>query len=275
MSLALYRKYRPGTFAEVIGQEHVTEPICAGAALRPDPPRLPVQRSARLRQDLERAHPGPLAELREGPDPDAVRRVRLAAWRSRRTGPGSLDVIEIDAASHGLVDDARDLRERAFFAPVSSRFKIYVIDEAHMITTAAFNALLKVVEEPPPHVKFIFATTEPDKVLADDQVADLPLPVPADPAADHARAPGRALRERGHRGRAGGAAADRARGRRLGARRAVDPRPARRRVGRRAASPTTGRSPLLGYTDARAARRGRRRLRGRRRRGRLPVRSTG
>ncbi len=80
-------------------------------------------------------------------------------------GAGSLDVIEIDAASHGLVDDARDLRERAFFAPVSSRFKIYVIDEAHMITTAAFNALLKVVEEPPPHVKFIFATTEPDKVL--------------------------------------------------------------------------------------------------------------
>src|SRR5581483_1106952 len=80
-------------------------------------------------------------------------------------GPGSLDVIEIDAASHGLVDDARDLRERAFFAPVSSRFKVYVIDEAHMITSAAFNALLKVVEEPPPHVKFIFATTEPDKVL--------------------------------------------------------------------------------------------------------------
>ena len=75
-------------------------------------------------------------------------------------------MIEIDAASHGLVDDARDLRERAFFAPVSSRFKVYVIDEAHMITTAAFNALLKVVEEPPPHVKFIFATTEPDKVLA-------------------------------------------------------------------------------------------------------------
>src|SRR5690242_1428130 len=80
-------------------------------------------------------------------------------------GPGSLDVIEIDAASHNGVDDARDLRERAFFAPVSSQFKIYIIDEAHMVTTAAFNALLKLVEEPPPHVKFIFATTEPEKVL--------------------------------------------------------------------------------------------------------------
>src|SRR4029450_8694515 len=82
-----------------------------------------------------------------------------------RNGPGSIDVIEIDAASHGGVDDARDLRERAFFAPVSSRFKIYIVDEAHMVTTAGFNALLKLVEEPPPHVKFVFATTEPDKVI--------------------------------------------------------------------------------------------------------------
>ena len=83
-----------------------------------------------------------------------------------RNGPGSIDVIEIDAASHGGVDDARDLRERAFFAPVSSRFKIYIVDEAHMVTTAGFNALLKLVEEPPPHVKFVFATTEPDKVIS-------------------------------------------------------------------------------------------------------------
>src|SRR4051812_41921741 len=80
-------------------------------------------------------------------------------------GPGSLDVIEIDAASHGGVDDARDLRERAFFAPVNSRFKVYVIDEAHMVTTQGFNALLKLVEEPPDYVKFVFATTEPEKVL--------------------------------------------------------------------------------------------------------------
>ncbi len=82
-----------------------------------------------------------------------------------RGGPGSIDVIEIDAASHGGVDDARDLRERAFFAPVSSRYKVYIIDEAHMVSPQGFNALLKLVEEPPPHLKFIFATTEPDKVI--------------------------------------------------------------------------------------------------------------
>ena len=82
-----------------------------------------------------------------------------------RGGPGSIDVIEMDAATHGLVDDARDLRERAFFSPVHSRYKIYIIDEAHQVTNAGFNALLKLVEEPPPHVKFIFATTEPEKVL--------------------------------------------------------------------------------------------------------------
>src|SRR5206468_7862381 len=81
------------------------------------------------------------------------------------SGPGSIDVIEIDAASHGGVDDARDLRERSFYAPIQSRYKIYIIDEAHMVTTAGFNALLKLVEEPPPHLKFIFATTEPDKVI--------------------------------------------------------------------------------------------------------------
>ena len=89
--------------------------------------------------------------------------VAAATWRA--AAPGSIDVIEIDAASHGGVDEARDLRERAFFAPVHSRYKIYIIDEAHMVTTEGFNALLKLVEEPPPHVKFIFATTEPEKVL--------------------------------------------------------------------------------------------------------------
>src|SRR5207344_2359710 len=82
-----------------------------------------------------------------------------------RDGSGSLDVVEIDAASHGGVDDARDLRERAFYSPVSARFKIYIIDEAHMVTGAGFNALLKLVEEPPPHLKFVFATTEPEKVI--------------------------------------------------------------------------------------------------------------
>jgi DNA polymerase-3 subunit gamma/tau len=164
MSLALYRKYRPGTFAEVFGQEHVTGPICQAldsgrihhAYLFSGPRGCGKTSSARILARSLNCEKGPTST----PCGQCDSCVALAPM-----GPGSLDVIEIDAASHGLVDDARDLRERAFFAPVSSRFKIYVIDEAHMITTAAFNALLKVVEEPPPHVKFIFATTEPDKVL--------------------------------------------------------------------------------------------------------------
>ncbi|HTW19995.1 MAG TPA: DNA polymerase III subunit gamma and tau [Mycobacteriales bacterium] len=164
MSLALYRKYRPGSFAEVFGQEHVTEPICQALAsgrihhayLFSGPRGCGKTSSARILARSLNCEKGPT------PTPCGVCDSCVALAPN---GPGSLDVIEIDAASHGLVDDARDLRERAFFAPVSSRFKIYVIDEAHMITTAAFNALLKVVEEPPPHVKFIFATTEPDKVL--------------------------------------------------------------------------------------------------------------
>jgi DNA polymerase-3 subunit gamma/tau len=164
MSLALYRKYRPGTFAEVVGQDHVTEPICAAlesgkihhAYLFSGPRGCGKTSSARILARSLNCEKGPTST----PCGECDSCVSLAP-----NGPGSLDVIEIDAASHGLVDDARDLRERAFFAPVSSRFKIYVIDEAHMISSAAFNALLKVVEEPPPHVKFIFATTEPDKVL--------------------------------------------------------------------------------------------------------------
>src|ERR1700761_4170181 len=164
MSLALYRKYRPGTFAEVIGQEHVTGPICAAldsgrihhAYLFSGPRGCGKTSSARILARSLNCEQGPTSK----PCGVCDSCVSLAPM-----GAGSLDVIEIDAASHGLVDDARDLRDRAFFAPVSSRFKIYVIDEAHMISSAAFNALLKVVEEPPPHVKFIFATTEPEKVL--------------------------------------------------------------------------------------------------------------
>jgi DNA polymerase III subunit gamma/tau len=164
VSLALYRKYRPGTFAEVVGQEHVTEPL--QQALRSDrlhhaylfsgPRGCGKTSSARILARSMNCHQGPTPT----PCGECDSCVALAP-----NGPGSLDVIEIDAASHGLVDDARDLRERAFFAPVSSRFKVYIIDEAHMISPAAFNALLKVVEEPPPHVKFVFATTEPEKVL--------------------------------------------------------------------------------------------------------------
>jgi len=165
LSLALYRKYRPGSFAEVVGQEHVTEPLQTAlrtgrihhAYLFSGPRGCGKTSSARI---LARS-----LNCAEGPTPTPCEKcdscVALAP-----NGAGSLDVIEIDAASHGLVDDARDLRERAFFAPVSSPYKIYIIDEAHMISQAAFNALLKVVEEPPPHVKFIFATTEPEKVLS-------------------------------------------------------------------------------------------------------------
>ena len=165
VALALYRKYRSATFAEVIGQEHVTGSADAGAERRADQSRLPVLRPARLRQDLQRPDPGPLAELRAGPDADARAGCATRCKDLAPNGSGSIDVIEIDAASHGGVDDARDLRERAYYAPVRDRYKVYIIDEAHMVTTQGFNALLKLVEEPPDFLIFIFATTEPDKVL--------------------------------------------------------------------------------------------------------------
>ena len=165
VALALYRKYRPATFAEVVGQEHVTEPLVQAlssgrinhAYLFSGPRGCGKTSSARI---LARS----LNCETRGPTPDPCGKcdscVALAP-----DGPGSLDVIEIDAASHGGVDDARDLRERAFFAPVSSRYKVYIVDEAHMVSTQGFNALLKLVEEPPEFLVFVFATTEPEKVL--------------------------------------------------------------------------------------------------------------
>ena len=163
--LALYRRYRPATFAEVKGQEHVTEPLRQAlrsgrvnhAYLFSGPRGCGKTSSARILARSLNCERGPT------PDPcgECASCVALAP-----SGPGSIDVIEIDAASHGGIDDARDLRERAFYSPVSARYKIYIIDEAHMVTGAGFNALLKLVEEPPPHLKFVFATTEPEKVIA-------------------------------------------------------------------------------------------------------------
>ncbi|MCC5479753.1 DNA polymerase III subunit gamma and tau [Streptomyces barringtoniae] len=163
-SLALYRRYRPETFAEVIGQEHVTDPLQQAlrnnrvnhAYLFSGPRGCGKTTSARI---LARC-----LNCEQGPTPTPCGECQ-SCQDLARNGPGSIDVIEIDAASHGGVDDARELREKAFFGPASSRYKIYIIDEAHMVTSAGFNALLKVVEEPPEHLKFIFATTEPEKVI--------------------------------------------------------------------------------------------------------------
>ena len=165
MSLALYRKYRPSIFADVIGQEHVTTPLSNAlesgkihhAYLFSGPRGCGKTSSARIMArslNCEKGQtPAPCGQCQSCKD--------LVA-----NGPGSLDVIELDAATHGLVDDARDLRDKAFFAPVQSRYKIYIIDEAHQLGPGAANALLKVVEEPPAHVLFIFATTEPDKLIS-------------------------------------------------------------------------------------------------------------
>jgi len=165
MSLALYRKYRPSVFADVIGQEHVTTPLSNAlesgkihhAYLFSGPRGCGKTSSARIMARSLNCEKGPT------PNPCGICR---SCKDLVANGPGSLDVIELDAATHGLVDDARDLRDKAFFAPVSSRYKIYIIDEAHQLGPGAANALLKVVEEPPAHVLFIFATTEPDKLIS-------------------------------------------------------------------------------------------------------------
>ena len=162
--MALYRKYRPATFAEVVGQEHVTEPLSTALAagrinhayLFSGPRGCGKTSSARI---LARS-----LNCAQGPTPTPCG-VCASCVALAPNGGGSFDVVELDAASHGGVDDTRDLRDRASFAPAQSRYRIFIIDEAHMVTTAGFNALLKIVEEPPEHVIFVFATTEPEKVL--------------------------------------------------------------------------------------------------------------
>jgi DNA polymerase III subunit gamma/tau len=164
VALALYRKYRPAKFAEVVGQEHVTEPLSTALAsgrinhayLFSGPRGCGKTSSARI---LARS-----LNCEKGPTPDPCG-VCASCVSLAPGGPGNIDVTELDAASHGGVDDTRELRDRAFFAPAESRYRVFIVDEAHMITTQGFNALLKIVEEPPEHLVFVFATTEPDKVL--------------------------------------------------------------------------------------------------------------
>ncbi|MCD7052652.1 DNA polymerase III subunit gamma and tau, partial [Rhodococcus sp. BH2-1] len=162
--MALYRKYRPASFAEVVGQEHVTEPLSTAldagrinhAYLFSGPRGCGKTSSARILARSLNCVQGPTST----PCGECASCIALGPG-----GAGNLDVIELDAASHGGVEDTRELRDRAFYAPAESRYRVFIVDEAHMVTTAGFNALLKIVEEPPEHLIFIFATTEPEKVL--------------------------------------------------------------------------------------------------------------
>ena len=241
MTTALYRRYRPENFAEVIGQDHVTAPLRQAlrsgqvnhAYLFSGPRGCGKTTSARILARILNC-----AQNTEENPTDTPCDVCESCVELARGGPGSLDVVEIDAASHGGVDDARELRERATFAPARDRYKVFILDEAHMVSNQGFNALLKIVEEPPPHIKFIFATTEPDKVIGTIRSRTHHYPfrlVPPDVLVPYLAA---ALRQRGRARGLRRAAARRARGRRLGPGHALGARPAHRRLRRRRARRT-------------------------------------
>ena len=159
---ALYRKYRPQTFADVVGQEAVVRTLSNAIESGEDPPGLPLRRAARHRQDVARAHPREGGQLRDGPTPTPDNTCHACVVDPNGT---SLDVVEMDAASQRGIDDIREIRDRVVLQPVEGRSKVYILDEAHQLTDAAWNALLKLIEEPPPHLVFVFCTTELQKVL--------------------------------------------------------------------------------------------------------------
>ncbi len=238
----LARKYRPQTFDDLIGQDAMVRTISNAFEAAPHSAGLDPHRRARRRQDHDRPHPRPRAQLRAAGRLGAGPTVKMPAlgvhcqaiMESRH-----LDVIEMDAASHNGVDDVRQINDAIRYAPVSARYKVYILDEVHMLSGAAFNALLKTLEEPPPHAKFIFATTEirkvPVTVLSRCQRFDLRR-VDAGMLVEHLAS---IAAKEGDRGRAGGAGVDRARRRGLGARLAVAARPGDRACAPGRCAPST------------------------------------
>ena len=275
MSLALYRKYRPATFAELKGQEHVAEPLQQALRNGRINHAYLFSGPARMRQDVQRADPRPLAELRAGADPRSVRRVRLLRRARARPAPGTSTSSRSTRPRTAASTTPATCGSGRSSRPVSARFKVYIIDEAHMVTREGFNALLKLVEEPPPHLKFVFATTEPEKVIGTIRSRTHHYPFRLIPPGDAARSCWR---------RSCGRRTSRTRPRRC--RWSSARAPARRATRCRSSTSSSPASDEDGITYARAvvaarlhrrgaARRGRRRVRRARRRRGVRRRSTG